>query len=186
MGAAEEARFEETEAGLRPATEGWFVVNVRDASWRTGEPFGAVCAFEGPEAWFREVGIALRVLEPGQPNCLYHRESNQEGFLVLAGECLLIVEGQERTLRAWDFVHCPPDTEHVFVGAGEGPCVILMVGARSEDEALLYPVSELARRHGASVESETDSPEEAYARGFPGREAGRPDSWRDLHWAGPS
>jgi uncharacterized cupin superfamily protein len=178
----EEAQLEETETGLKPISQGWFVVNVRDARWTRNEAFGASCAFEGPEAWFHELGIRLSVLEPGRPNCLYHQESLQEDFLVLAGECLLLVEGQERSLRAWDFVHCPPNTEHVFVGAGNGPCAILMVGARSDDEALLYPVSELARRHGASVENETNSPEEAYAP-FPKREAGRPDSWRELPWA---
>jgi len=180
----EEAQLEETESGLVPVSEGWFVLNVRDARWMRGEPFGASCPFEGPwpKAWFRELGINLRVLQPGQPNCLYHRESQQEDFLVLAGECLLLVEGQERPLRAWDFVHCPPNAEHVFVGAGEGPCVMLMVGARSDDEGLFFPVSELARRSGASVETETDSGEEAYARGFPGREAARPDSWRELPW----
>ena len=179
----EEAQLAETETGFGPVSEGWFVVNVRDARWMRHEAFGAACAFEGPGTWFRELGIKLSVLQPGQPNCLYHRESLQEDFLVLAGECLLLVEGQERSLRAWDFVHCPPNTEHVFVGAGDGPCAILMVGARSEDEVLLYPVSELARRYGASVENETNSPEEAYAAtGFPAREAARPDSWRELPW----
>ena len=178
----EEAQLEETESGLQPVSEGWFVVNVRDARWRRSDVGGAACAFEGPEAWFRQLGITLRVLEPGQANCLYHRESNQEDFLVLAGECLLLVEGKERSLRAWDFFHSPPNTEHVFVGAGEGPCVILMVGARSDDEELFYPVSELARRYGASVEKETDSPEEAYAP-FPASEAARPSSWRELSWA---
>ena len=180
----QEAQLEQAETGLYPTGQGWFVVNVRDARWGRNEKFGAVCPFEGPwpDASFRDLGISLRVLEPGQSNCLYHRESNQEDFLVLAGECLLLVEGQERQLRAWDFVHCAPNTEHVFVGAGSGPSVILMVGARSEDEALFYPVSELARRYGAGVENETDSGDEAYAP-YPGPEAGRPDSWRELPWA---
>ncbi len=178
----QEAQLEQTETGLRPGGDGWFVVNVRDARWSKNEAFGAGCPFEGPEAWFREFGINLRVLAPGQPNCLYHRESQQEDFLVLAGECLLLVEGEERPLRAWDFVHCPANTEHVFVGAGDGPCVILMVGARSEDEVLFYPDSELARRYGASAEHATASPEEAYAP-FPSREPGRPDSWPELPWA---
>jgi len=178
----EEAQLEETQSGLVPAGNGWFVVNARDARWTTGDPFGAACPFEGP-AWFGQLGIKLSVLQPGQPNCLYHREAQQEDFLVLAGECLLLVEGQERQLRAWDFVHCPPDTEHVFVGAGESPCVILMAGARSEDEGLFFPVSEVARRYGASVEQETGSGDEAYAQGFPGREAARPGSWSELPWA---
>jgi uncharacterized cupin superfamily protein len=100
----------------------------------------------------------------GQPNCMYHAESEQEGFLVLHGECLLLVEGQERRLRAWDFVHCPPWTEHVFVGTGDGPCAILMVGARCAGGALRYPASELAQRHSAGVEVETTDGDEAYAR----------------------
>jgi uncharacterized cupin superfamily protein len=178
----EEASLEQTGTGLRPTGEGWFVVSVRDARWMRHEVFGAGCPFGGPEAGFREFGINLRVLEPGQPNGLYHRESQQEDFLVLAGECTLLIEGEERLLRAWDFFHCPPDTEHIFVGAGSGPCVILMVGARSAQSQLFYPISELAQRYGAGVEQETNSPEEAYAR-FPEREAARPASWERLPWA---
>ena len=179
-----EAQLEETASGLRPAGEGWFVVNAREARWTVGDPFGAQCAFEGawPAAAFRELGLKLCVLEPGQPNCLYHRESQQEDFLVLSGECVLVVEEEERPLRAWDFVHCPPETAHVFVGAGQGPCVILMVGARLDDEGLFFPASELARRHGAGVAQATASGDEAYAGGFPGRAPGRPDSWDELPW----
>jgi uncharacterized cupin superfamily protein len=160
----------------------WFTVNVRDARWRTHETFGSSCRFETPDAPFPQLGINIRVLQPGQPNCLYHSESLQEDFLVLHGECLLLVEGEERRLGPWDFVHCLPGTEHVFVGAGNGPCVILMVGARDPDERLLYPVSELAARHGASAEAETTSPEEAYARFAPPREE-RPPDWEQLPWS---
>ena len=159
----------------------WFVVNVRDARWRKHETFGASCRFEDPEAQFPQLGVNLRVLRPGQPNCLYHAESLQEDFLVLAGEWLLLADGEERRLEAWDFVHCPPGTEHVFVGAGDGPCVILMAGARDPDEQLLYPVSELARRYGASAERETSSPEEAYAS-FPPPKDERPEDWEKLPW----
>ena len=178
----EEARLVEKESGLAPATDGWFVVNARDTVWITHEAFGAGGGFEGPDAHFAEFGIGLRVLRPGQPNGLYHAESVQEDFLVLAGECLLLIEGEERRLQAWDFVHCPPHTEHIFVGAGEGPCVILMAGARKPDNTLLYPVSELARRHGAGVEKETTSPAEAYAE-YPAIERRRPDGWEELPWA---
>jgi uncharacterized cupin superfamily protein len=178
----EEARLEQSEAGLGPVTDGWFVVNVRDARWTTNQAFGASCRFEAPEAGFHDLAINLRVLAPGQPNCLYHSESQQEDFLVLAGECVLLVEGEERPLRAWDFVHCPPYTEHVFVGAGDEPCVILMTGRRSDDEVLRYPVSEVARPYGACVEKETPSEQEAYAA-FPKSEPGRPDSWDHLPWA---
>jgi uncharacterized cupin superfamily protein len=169
----EEARLEEVGSGLAPATEGWFVVNAREAVWLNNEAFGDKCVFEAdkpvvrarPELEvhrFAEVGVALRILQPGRPSGLYHAESNQEDFLVLAGECLLIIEGDERRLKAWDFVHCPPNTEHVFVGAGEEPCVIFMVGRRNPERRIVYPASEAARRHGASVESETTSAAEAY------------------------
>ena len=159
----------------------WFTVNVRDAPWRSHDTFGSACRFESAEAPFEQLGINLRVLRPGQPNCLYHSESLQEDFLVLHGECLLLVEEEEHRLGPWDFVHCAPGTVHVFVGAGDGPCVILMAGARDPDERLLYPESELAKGHGASAEAETTSPEEAYAPYPPPRDE-RPPDWDKLPW----
>src|SRR4051794_9120526 len=132
----EEARLQPTDGGLQPVTDGWFVVNVRDTAWSRHDDFGAGCVFEGrvqgSEVFFSEFGINIQVVWPGQPNCMYHSEEAQEDMLVLSGECLLIVEGRERPLRAWDFVHLPPGTRHVFVGAGEGPCAILMVGTRKD------------------------------------------------------
>jgi len=160
----------------------WFVKNVRDASWGTHDKFGAVGRVEPEDGAFEQLGINIRVLEPGQPNCLYHRENLQEDFLVLSGECLLLVDGEERPLEAWDFVHMPPNVDHVFVGAGDGPCAILMTGARSKDEELFYPVADVAQRHGASAEQDTPSPEEAYAP-FGRGEEGRPASWDSLPWA---
>ena len=177
----EEARLTETAEGLAPTSEGWFVVNVRDAVWYDDDTFGSVCHFEGMDVEFPQLGVNIRVLEPGQPNGRYHAESNQEDFLVLAGECLLLVEGQERRLKAWDFVHCAPHTQHIFVGAGEGSCVILMAGTRASDRTIVYPVSELALRHRAGVAKETTSPAEAYAEfDFPGPR--RPGSWDKLPW----
>jgi uncharacterized cupin superfamily protein len=177
-----EARLEDSGAGLAPTGEGWFVVNVRDTEWVTSDAFGSGCVFESRDASFAQLGINLNVLEPGQPNCLYHSESQQEAFLVLSGECKLLVEGEERLLRAWDFVHCPAGTEHVFVGAGDGPCVILMTGARSENEEVLYPVSELAGRYGASAARETPDPKQAYAP-FERPHPGKPSYWDRLPWA---
>jgi uncharacterized cupin superfamily protein len=181
-----QAPLEDLGSGLAPAADGWFVVNVRDAQWWTSEdgakrPSGSECPFEGHEAWFRQLGIRLHVLEPGEPNGLYHSESEQEDFVVLAGECALLVEGEERPLRAWDFFHSPAGTEHIFVGAGEGPCVILMTGTRAEGR-LHYPVSELAARYGASAEKETSDPEEAYVDFEPSRRA-RPSYWDRLPWS---
>jgi uncharacterized cupin superfamily protein len=178
-----EARLEKTETGLEPVTEGWFVVNVRDTAWRIHRGvFGAACRFESRQVPFEQLGINIRVLQPGQPNCLYHRENLQEDFLVLHGECTLLVDEQERHLKAWDFVHVPPGVNHVFVGAGDGPCAILMTGARSDDEELFYPVSELAQKYAASAEQETPSPEVAYAKYDP-PSAGKPDGWDSLPWA---
>jgi len=178
----DEARLEQTEAGLEPVTDGWFVVNVRDVMWYRNERCGSGCWFEGREAPFAELGINIRVLPPGQANGLYHAEATQEDFLVLDGECLLLVEGQERRLRAWDFVHFPPNTEHIVVGAGDRPCVVLMTGSRKPGRPIVYPVSELARRHGVGVETETASPPEAYAS-FPEDELRRPEGWDALPWA---
>ncbi len=127
-----EAEVERTEAGVVPKGAGWFVLNAKEALWNDGH-FGAYTRFEGPESRFDQVGVNIGVLQPGQPACMYHGESEQEDFLVLSGECLLLVEGEERRLRAWDFFHCPPWTEHVFVGAGDGPCAILALGARPDD-----------------------------------------------------
>jgi uncharacterized cupin superfamily protein len=180
----EEARLEQLENGLAPVTEGWFVVNVRDTAWLTNEAMGAAGVFESDDVWFPEVGFTLWVGQPGQSSGMYHREAGQENFLVLAGECLLLIEGEERPLKAWDFVHCPPDTEHIFVGTGEGPCVIFMTGARKAEKGIVYPRSELALRHGAGAEQETTSPAEAYAP-FARWQAGRPESWNGLPWAEP-
>jgi uncharacterized cupin superfamily protein len=155
-----EAPLRKTDAGLVPEGEGWFVLNARGAVWREGD-FGAYTRFEG-DARFAQFGINIGVLQPGQPACMYHREDNQEDFLVLSGECLLLVEGEERRLRAWDFVHCPAWTGHVFVGAGDGPCAILAVGARASRD-VVYPRSELALRRNAGVDTETSDAREAYA-----------------------
>jgi uncharacterized cupin superfamily protein len=178
----EEARLERYGSGLAPATEGWFVVNVRHAAWDDHDVFGASCMFESPDAEFTQLGIRLTVLQPGQPNGLYHGEETQEDFLVLAGECLLLVEGEERRLRAWDFFHCVPNTEHILVGAGDGPCAIVMTGTRRPGRPIFYPVSELALRHYAGVETETPNPREAYAS-YPEEHLERPASWGALPWA---
>jgi uncharacterized cupin superfamily protein len=158
-----EASLEQTEHGLVPKGDGWFVVNAKEARWAEHEAFGSGTSFEG-EPDFKQIGINISVMDPGQPLCLYHREDAQEDFLVLFGEAVLLVEGEERPLKAWDFFHSPPGTDHVIVGAGDGQCGILAVGGRSPDEHLFYPVSELAGRYGASAEQDTPDPKEAYAR----------------------
>ncbi|MBV8220351.1 MAG: cupin domain-containing protein [Solirubrobacterales bacterium] len=169
-----EAHPKQTEHGVEPAGEGWFVVNAREAKWLDGD-FGVYTRFEG-ETRFPKLGVNIGVLQPGQPACYYHGEDDQEDFLVLAGECLLLIEGEERRLRQWDFVHCPDWTEHVFVGAGEGPCEILAVGTRSGG-GVVYPRSEVALRHHAGVEHETREPKEAYANTTPDVEVPYHDGW---------
>ena len=169
-----EAPLESAGNGRAPKGEGWFVLNVREARWLDGD-YGAYTRFEG-DARFPQLGFNIGVLQPGQPSCMYHGEEDQEDFLVLAGECLLLVEGEERLLKQWDFVHCPPWTEHVFVGAGSGPCALLAVGGRT-GKGVVYPVSELARRHGAGVSAETHDPKEAYAANRPDVEAAFGDGW---------
>jgi uncharacterized cupin superfamily protein len=182
-----EAQLEDSGSGLAPASDGWFVVNVRDAMWLTSEkgslrPSGSECSFESSKVEFPQSGIRLHVLEPGEPNGLYHSESEQEAFLVLSGECRLLVEGEERILRQWDFFHSPAGTEHIFVGAGDGPCVVLMAGGRSDNWQVRYPVSELAARYGASAKEETSDPSQAYV-GFEPSRRERPSYWDLLPWA---
>jgi quercetin dioxygenase-like cupin family protein len=180
----EEARLEQLEAGLTPVTDGWFVVNVREAAWVNNDVLGSACVFEGDDVSFPQLGYTIAVLQPGQSGGRYHREANQEDFLVLAGECLLIIEGEERALKAWDFVHCPPHTEHGFVGAGDGPCAIFMTGARQgwPEKGAVYVRSEVALRHGVGVEQETSVSAEAYAP-FPKWQPGPPPTWDGLPWA---
>ena len=151
-----------------PTGDGWFVLNARDAPWYERDGRGFYCEFEGFDGVdFPQFGINLTVLRPGEPMAMYHWEADQEDFLVTAGQALLIVEGEERPLRRWDLVHCPPGTEHVLVGAGESPCVIVAVGARDRSTGPdwgAYTVSDAALRHGAGVDRETTDPALAYAR----------------------
>jgi uncharacterized cupin superfamily protein len=179
-----EARLEDFGSGLAPTTQGWFVVNVRDAEWWNSASRGARCAFENEygdsPVEFPHFGINVTVLEPGETG-LYHAESNQEAFLVLSGECALLVDGQERRLRPWDLFHCAPWTEHALVGAGDGPCVIVMVGSRSGPE-VRYAASELAARYGASVAEDTSDWTQAYATVERFRRE-RPPNWGRLPWA---
>jgi len=152
-----------TKFGLVNDGEGWFVVNAREARWRERDTLGVYCDFEGKRR-FPQLGINISVLQPGESLGRYHRENAQEGFLVLAGECLLIVEDEERELKTWDFFHSPPQTEHIIVGAGEGPSVVVAVGTRGlSRKGLVYLVSEAAQKHGVSVTKETTKSAEAYA-----------------------
>lgn len=149
----------------------WYVVDAREGEWSDRGPRGFVRELVGDRD--ARVGANLFVLEPGQPMSMYHWEADQEGFLVLAGEALLIVEDEERPLRAWDYFHCPPNVPHTIVGAGDGPATILAIGAREHRGAGWggYPYSDVAMRHDASAEEETTDPHAAYAR-FPERQPG--------------
>jgi quercetin dioxygenase-like cupin family protein len=188
-----EAHLVETEAGLVPQGDGWFVVNVRDAPWLRNDYFGARTSFEAggrivralPELEqhsFPQVGVTVYVLPKGKPSTMYHGETDQEAFLVVRGQCLLLVEGRERLLREWDFFHCAPNTMHGFVGASDEPCVIVMIGGRDPEGTIVYERNETALRHGAGVEQTTSDPFEAYAP-FPHWELGRPEGWDVLPWS---
>ena len=177
-----EAPLERTEDGLVTAGEGWFVLNAREARWKRGEGRGARLNFDG-DTEFPQVGVNLFVLAPGDVMGMYHWEADQEDFFVIDGEALLIIEGEERPLRRWDFVHCPAQANHIIVGAGDRPCVVLAVGAREHQKGPGwggYPVDDAALRRGAGVERETNLVREAYAR-FPARVT---SPWRD-EWLGP-
>ena len=185
-----EAPLDETEFGLRPAGKGWFVLNARDARWADRRGRGYEAGLQG-KGDFAQLGIGLYVLGPGEPMAMYHWETDQEDFLVLSGEALLVIEGEERSLRQWDFVHCPAGTKHVIVGAGDERCVVFAVGAlenhtvgsrvegtlQGRDDWGAYTVDEAALRHRAGVETETTDADVAYAR-FPEPELTRHcDGW---------
>ena len=149
------------------ASYGWpmdqpFVTNLADAPARTYPRLATIIDFESADAPWPDTGVNVQILQPGEPNCRYHSEPVQEDFLVLYGECIAIVDDEERALHQWDFLHCPAGSEHVFVGAGDRPCAVLMIGSRRED-ACHYAVNDTAARYGASVSKETDDPAEAYA-----------------------
>ena len=172
-----EAPQEDTDTGRVPQGDGWFVLNARAARWRPGEGRGAYCIFEGATD-FPQIGIHLVSLQPGDRMSLYHWEADQEDFLVLSGEARLIIEGKERPLKPWDFVHCPAETKHTIVGAGDTLCLVLAVGGRDRSTEANwggYTVDEAALRHDASVLKDTTDPDEAYAR-FPAR---TPAPYRD-------
>ena len=176
-----ESKLERTEHGLVPKGKGWFVLNMRDAEWRHVDGRGAVSVvLDDFEGWqqFDQLGVNPFVLGPGEPMAMYHWEADQEGFLVVSGEAVLIIEGEERPLRAWDFVHCPPNTKHVIVGAGSGPCLVIAIGSRERSigpDSLGFSVDEAAKRHGASVDENTMDGGVAYAS-VPSRE---PTAYRD-------
>jgi quercetin dioxygenase-like cupin family protein len=170
-----EAPLEQTDLGFVPEGEGWFVVNAREVTWIRSEERGQDTDFEGRQEW-TQLGFRIQVLGPGQRG-IYHGESGQEDFLVVFGECVLLIEGEERRLKQWDFVHCPPWTKHTFVGAGDGRCAIVMVGNRAGGFEVVYAVNKVAAKYDASVVEETSKPDKAYARFGPEERSAYQEGW---------
>jgi uncharacterized cupin superfamily protein len=180
-----EAEFKETEVGLVPASRGWFVLNVHDTRWWDKPGQGHSCPLTGDdeyeaETFFPMLGMAIRVMNPGDVASTYHWETEAEDFLVLAGEAIAILEGEERPLKQWDFVHCPPETKHAFVGTGDGPCVLLCASSRQfqkDGPWGYYCYDETAEKHNAASPEDTQDGSIAYAR-FPEPQATRyRDGW---------
>jgi uncharacterized cupin superfamily protein len=132
----------------------WFVKSVRDMRW-VENAMGAYCDLADGED-FPQFAINLNVLPRGSPMAIYHREPYQEGFLVLRGTCVLVVEGEELPLRQWDYFNCPPDVAHVVVGTGEEPALVLAVGHCGPEKAS-YPPEPLAAAYRASTDDEHDA-----------------------------
>jgi uncharacterized cupin superfamily protein len=178
-----EAELKDTETGLVPASAGWFVLNARDARWIESPGRGHRLPLTGLDAheaqtFFPMLGMAICVVTPGEPSTTYHWETEQEDFLVLAGQAVLVIEGAERMLKQWDFVHCPPRTRHAFAATGNGPCVLLCASSRHFQEAGpwgVYCADDTAARYNASSPVDTDDGAIAYAR-FP---PSRPTPYRD-------
>jgi len=169
-----EAELKETDAGLVAASAGWFVMNARDARWSDKPGQGYSLPLTGKdeyeaETFFPMLGMAIRVVNAGEVSTTYHWETEAEDFLVLHGEAIAIIEGRERRLKQWDFVHCPPETKHAFVGAGDGPCVVLCASSRQfqkDGPWGYYCFDETAERHNAASPEDTQDGSIAYAR-FP-------------------
>src|SRR4051794_592273 len=179
-----EGPVQKTEDGLVPGSPGWVVVNAKEARWRKRPGRGYSLPLSGwsdeeCETQFPQLGVNLIVLRPGEPLAMYHWEADTEGFLVIAGEPLLIIEGEERPLRQWDYVHCPPGTNHIIVGAGDAVSVVLAVSSRAHmatSEWGGYTADPAATRHGAGVDEDTTDADEAYAR-FPDSRPAAYDGW---------
>ena len=159
-----EAQIEKTLEGHEPAGGGWFILNLGEMVWETIPGFGAWRGFDDPDADPAQpgIGVHVHVLQPGESNGYYHAEAAQEGFLVLSGECVAVVEGEERRMRRWDYLHSPPGTEHITVGAGDEPCAILMFGSPDPTRKVEWIANETAAKHGASVARTTGRDTEAY------------------------
>jgi uncharacterized cupin superfamily protein len=173
-----EAKLEQRETGAFPADGGWFILNLAQIGWETVPGGGTWCGLEPADAPSETLGVGVHVLQPGESPGFYHAESEHEGFLVLHGECVTIVEGEERRMGPWDYFHCPPGTAHITVGAGDGPCALLMLGLRSRDRVVRYLVEPAAARYGKSVAEETTSRAVAYARRPPIVPV--PSPWREI------
>jgi uncharacterized cupin superfamily protein len=173
-----EAKMKKTDFGLVPESDGWFVINAQDAEWYSHPVFGDACSFEG-SARFEQYGLNVSILHPGKSSCHYHGEDDQENLLVLKGQCRLIIEGQERILKAWDFVHFPKWSRHVCVGMGDEPCITVMAGGRT-GHGVFYPVIDLAKKHDASSPVPTDSPQVSYSERAKGVTAKTPPSFLKL------
>jgi uncharacterized cupin superfamily protein len=145
--------------------EPWFVVNATRERWSAAPGWGRVMKFERDGSPFADFGINIHVIGPGERSTMYHGEDGQEDFLVLSGSCTVVIEGEERTLQAWDFLHCPAWTRHTFANTGEEACAILMVGARRDgvEPGCEYPEDPKAQALGAGVASYTTESKTAYA-----------------------
>jgi uncharacterized cupin superfamily protein len=155
----------------------WFVRNISEMKWSERPQRGFLTEFVADDD---QVAVNLFVLGPGESMSMYHWEADQEGFLVLSGEALLIVEDEEHPLRQWDYFHCPVPVPHTIIGAGSGPSAILALGAREHQRGSDwggYPYSDVAMKYDASTEGETTDPDVAYARFPDGQDAEFREDW---------
>jgi hypothetical protein len=131
-----ESQLEKTEHGLVSKGEGWFVLNKRDAVWRHVDGRGASASLApiSKASGNSSSSASIRSCSgSGRTDGHVPLEGRSGGLPRGVGEAVLIIEGEERQLRAWDFVHCPPNTKRVIGGAGSGPCFVIAVGAREHD-----------------------------------------------------
>lgn len=158
------AQIETTPEGQVPVDGGWFVLNLGELAWEAAPGFGTWRDFNPPGADpdAPGIGVHVHVFQPGESNGYYHAEDAQEGFLVLSGECVAVIEGAEHRMRQWDYFHSPPGTAHITVGAGDGPCAILMFGSPDPRRPVTWIANDTAAKYGASVARTTNRDTEVY------------------------
>ena len=144
--------LEVPDPGPRPSA----VVNVDEvegADWRIGDDVGGLSKELGAVAGSRFAGLNLDIVPPGLLNTTPHYHSAEEElFVVLAGEGMLLLGDAEHPVRAGHVVARPAGTKiaHAFRAGPEGISVLLY-GTREPNDITYYPRSGIFALRGIGL-----------------------------------